>query len=120
MKRGSSGRAAGSRPTFAQQLEALADQAANRAFSRAEEMNALAKASKGLLKRRLYESKHIILQGLVARMLVEVTIDREREVGLLSVKAPNGRRLHTSGAWLGKAKMCPPASTEGHRPAQKV
>lgn len=115
MKRASLGRAVGSRRTFAQQLEALAEQAANRAFSRAEEMNALAKSSTGRLKRKLYQSKHKILRGLVARQLVEVTIDNEREVGLLSVKAPNGRRLHTSDSWLGSDP-----STEADMPSKKV
>lgn len=120
MKLASSCGATGSRPTFAQQLAALAEEAANRAFSRAEEMNALAKASRGRLRRKLYRSKHDILRGLVARQLVEVTIDSDREVGLLSVRAPNGRRLHTSDAWLGHDPNGSDTSTEADMPPEKV
>lgn len=47
--------------------------------------------------------KHRILRSLVERGLVTDTIDDAAQVGLLSVKAPNGLRLHTSDAWLGGA-----------------
>ncbi len=88
------------RPTFSEQLANLGNDAANRAFARAELLNALAKTTTGQRRNLLYRCKHRILQGLTDRQLVRVTIDSDYQIGLLSVEAPSGRRLHTSESWL--------------------
>lgn len=103
MKKHAINAATSRRLTFAEQMASLATEASNRAFSRAQELNALAKSARGYQRQLLYLGKHRILRSLVERGLVMVSIDDAAQVGLLSVKAPNGLRLHTSDAWLDAA-----------------
>lgn len=88
------------RPSMAEQVSSLSTDLSNRAFARAQELSALAKVARGRERQRLYMGKHSILSSLVQRGVVRVTLDDSRQVGLLSIVAPSGQRLHTSDAWL--------------------
>lgn len=78
---------------------------ANRAlFVRASLANRLAKCENGSTKRQLYLIKNRCIDQLINRGNVLVDVDRDFQVGLLSVGIADLGRLHTHEGWLNEAR----------------